>query len=194
MQPTYKHHFQHYFRHRFYWFRNKTIYTAWDAVDNYASGRDHPYPTSKPPNCLRGSNTEQVMFHSVGSHCPRINLASLGEAFEHTFPNFSKQAKCYVGVDVTQAFSQRCPRKFGNIERVHRNAWRISEKNRLARQSYQANNNAIVAGIERLSLSAMDVATTDNDCVHFGKNKPFNVYDAALSLVVSTAGRDCRLG
>lgn len=130
------------------------------------------------------------MFHSVGSHVPEINLDMQAEAFEYTFPNYTKQAKCYVGVDVTQVFPEYCPKKFGDRNALLRNPWRISATNRHARHSYHENH-AVVAGIGKLSLSALDVATHMDDCVHFAMNKPFNVYDEALKLIIAAAGRDC---
>jgi len=130
------------------------------------------------------------MIVNQGSHGPTLNIPAGADLYDYLFPNISQQATCVLGIDEFEPYSKKCPDKFGNIERLRRNAWRVTAKNRFARESYKRSQVA-VGGLDLMTLSVRDVAMSQDDCVHFSVHKPFPVYEEAVKFMIAMAGRDC---
>jgi len=178
MEPVFKRHLPK-FHNSGYFFRGHDFYGDMKVPD---------VPVSKTPRCSAGRIDVMLVDH--GSHCPSFNMLGAEKEFNYVDPNITKQADCVLGIDELEPFSKLCPETFGDIERLRRNVWRVTAKNRIHRDSY-SRNNALVGALDPMSLSIRDVAMHDKDCVHYTVEEPFPFYAEAVKYMIALAGRDC---
>lgn len=171
------------FYNEFYFFLGPDVYARNGRVA----------PISQPPRC-RWNDTDvtDVMIVDHGGHCPAINLPAAATAYDQVNPSLPTQAKCVLGIDELEPYAKRCPAKFGDIERLRRNVWRVSAKNRVGRTSY-ARNNIHVGALDPMALSIRDVSMKGEDCVHYASQDPFPIYAEAVKFMIALAGRHCAL-
>jgi len=156
----------------------------------YGNTSSENIPFSETPQCDTGYN--DVMWMNQGSHCPSFSLPETQQAYEDVFPNLVKQASCVVGVDTLVPYTKRCPERYGYIQHLSRNVWRVMAKNRVGRDILQKNN-AVVAALDPMALSVRDVVMRQGDCVHYPALDAFPFYKEAVKFMIAVAGRDCPL-
>ena len=158
--------------------------------DYYGNMSSERIPFSETPQCDTGYN--DVMWMNQGSHCPSLSLPETQEDYEDVFPNLIKQASCVVGVDTLVPYTKLCPERYGYIQHLSRNVWRVMAKNRVGRSILQKNN-AVVGALDPMALSVRDVVMRQDDCVHYPALEAFPFYKEAVKFMIAVAGRDCPL-